>query len=72
MAVCNEVSRLLIATGDSLAQISASLEAPTSKKGLRSFFHLFNSIIRMFSDTVPIGTEESPVLETVGSFHPQI
>ena len=71
MAACNEVSRLLIATGDSLAQISSSLEAPTSKKVLRGFT-IVSTIIQMFSDTVPIGTEESPVLETVGSFHPQI
>ena len=64
----NEVNRLLEATGDSLANICLSLEAATSKKGLREAFRRFNSIMRMFTDTVPGGTEESLVLETVASF----
>ena len=64
----NEVNRLLEDTGDSLANICLSLEAATSKKGLREAFRRFNSIMRMFTDTVPRGTEESLVLETVASF----
>ena len=64
----NEVNRLLDATGDSLAKICSSLEAATSRKGLREVFRRFNAIIRMFTETVPMGTEESLVLETVASF----
>ena len=68
MVAWNEINRLLKATGDSLANICLSLEAATSKKGLREAFRRFNSIMRMFTDTVPGGTEESLVLETVASF----
>ena len=67
MVAWNEVMRLLIATGDFWCRFKA-----TSKSGLKETFRRFNSIIRMFSDTVPIGTEESLVLETVASFESQI
>ena len=60
----NVVTRLLEATGDSLAKICSSLVAAKSKKGLRETLRRFNSIIRMFTDTVPAGTEEMLVLET--------
>ena len=64
----NEVTRLLEATGDSLAKICSSLEAAKSKKGLRETYRRFNIIKRMFTDTVPAGTEEKLVLETIASF----
>ena len=68
VVACNEVTRLLEATGDSLAKICSSLEAARSKKGLRETFRRFNSIIRVFTESAPTGTEESLVIKTIASF----
>ena len=63
-----EVNKLLEATGESLAKICSALEAATSREGLREVFRRFNAIMRMFTDTVPAGTDESLVLKAVASF----
>ena len=64
----SEVNRVLEATGYSLAKTCSLMDAATSRNGLRDAFCHFNSIIHMFTDSVPSGTESSLVLETVASF----
>ena len=59
---------MLEATGDSLAKICSALEAATSRGGLREVFRRFNAIMRMFTDAVPAGTDESLVLKAIASF----